>query len=349
MGNGVGREGAIPQRSNVLLVILDDVGLDAVGCYPGSNDDAITPAIDALASGGLRFETVWAYPSCSPTRSTIMTGQYGFRTGIGAVVRLRNDDPGLENSVTTLPERMRASSPKVRTAFLGKWHLSGAQHGLDHAREQGFEHFRGTVGNLGDKGQKKPYFAYNEIVDGKKGRREAYATTAVTDDTLAAIERFGSDDWFVVASYHAAHRPLHAPPPELRTLELSGLPRKSRHVHFAAMVEALDREIGRLWESIPDAVRARTTIIVVGDNGGASGQMTEAVRTARGKERPVAGKGSLEEPGVRVPLVIAGAAVAEPGRVISELAGTSDLFDTSVELLAGPTSPAETPDSVSLL
>ncbi|WP_419191089.1 sulfatase-like hydrolase/transferase [Saltatorellus ferox] len=351
-GEGAARagSGASPREtvapSNVLLVILDDVGLDAIGCYPGANDDAKTPCMDRLSAEGVRFETVWGYPACSPTRATIMSGQYGFRTGIGSIVKLNNDDPGLGLEVTCLPEALAEKSKGVRTAFLGKWHLSGVDHGPDHAREQGFEHFRGTVSNLGRKGRDDPYFHYDEIVDGKEQKRDAYATTAVTDDALRAIERFGDERWLVVASYHAAHGPLHAPPKELRTIELSGSPKKTRHQHFAAMVEALDHEIGRLWDSLPEATRARTTIVIVGDNGGASGQMPDELRLGDADEKALAGKGSLSESGIEVPLIVAGAGVSDPGRAVSHLVNTTDLFDTTLDLLLG-VAPEGTPDSVS--
>lgn len=338
--------GSGPAARNVLLVILDDVGIDAVGCYPGANADAKTPCMDRISRQGVRFETVWACPACSPTRATILTGQYGFRTGIGSIVKLDNGDAGLALEETCLPEYLHEKSKDVRTAFLGKWHLAGAGHGPEHAREQGFEHFRGTISNLGRKGRKDPYFHYDEIVDGKAQMRDAYATTAVTDDALHVIETFGDSPWLVVASYHAAHGPLHVPPKELHTMELEGSPKNSRHEHFAAMVEALDHEVGRLWSTLPEAIRARTTIVIVGDNGGASGQMTKKFRLGEPDEKAVAGKGSLGETGILVPLIVAGAGVSEPGRTVPHLVNTTDLFDTTVDLMLG-TVPDKTPDSVS--
>lgn len=342
LGNG----GVPLAPRNVLLVILDDVGIDAVGCYPDSNDDAKTPCIDEICREGVRFETVWAYPACSPTRATIMTGKYGFRTGIGSVVRLANGDAGLALEETCLPEYLRETSKEVRTALLGKWHLAGAKHGPEHAREQGFQHFRGTVANLGKKGRKDPYFHYDEIWDGKEQMRDAYATTAVTDDALRAIETFGDSPWFVVASYHAAHKPLHVPPKALRTTEPKGPPQKAQYEYFVAMVEALDHEIGRLWRSLPEATRVRTTIVIVGDNGGASGQMPEELRRGESDEKALAGKGSLGESGLQVPLVVAGAGVSDPGRAVPHLVSTTDLFDTVADLMLG-SAPSDTADSVS--
>ena len=336
-------EAARSTPSNVLLVIIDDVGLDAVGCYGAGNNDLVrTPHLDQLAKEGVRFETVWAYPSCSPTRATILTGQYGFRTGVGSVVRIKEGDLGLALTETSLAEAIKTARPGTTAAFFGKWHLAGAKHGVDHAREQGFDEFHGTMGNIGGKLNPLRYFAYDQVHNGKESRREAYATTATTDDAAGFIASMGENPWCVVASYHAAHTPIHAPPRELRTIELEGVPKDSPPQHFAAMIEALDAEIGRLVESLDPKVRERTHIIVVGDNGGAS-HTRENRSDVQGP-----GKGSLAESGLRVPLIVAGPNVKEPGRVSHKLVSTTDLFDSVVDLCAG-TPPAKTPDSVSIV
>ncbi len=331
---------------NVLVVILDDVGVDAVGCYPGSNSDALTPSMDKLAKEGLRFSKVWANPACSPTRATILTGRYGFRTGVGSVIRLKNKDAGLSLDEVCLPEALKAGAPGTKTAFLGKWHLAGAEHGPEHTVQQGFDYFRGTVGNIGRKGTGGAYWDYKEVHDGEIKRRKEYATTAVTNDALATIERLGAEPWLVMVSYHAAHTPLHAPPKELRSTELKGAPRKSKHAHFAAMVEALDHEIGRLWTSLPEATRARTTIIVVGDNGGSSGQMPSEVRDGGAGEKRLAGKGSLQESGILVPMIVAGRGVSDVGRNCAHPVNATDLFATTLELM-GVASNEGPEDSVS--
>ncbi|MDG1051122.1 MAG: sulfatase-like hydrolase/transferase [Planctomycetota bacterium] len=317
-------------RPNVLVLVLDDIGMDAVSCYPDAAPDARTPTLDSLAARGVRFDRVWSNPACSPTRATVLTGRYGFRTGVGSVKALGHG--GLRPEETTLAESLHAAVPGLRTAFLGKWHLGPNEEQGPVA--QGFERFRGTSGNLRVKARPRPYFEFDE----RQGRstetspRTAYATSAVVDDALGAIQEFGDDPWFVLASFHAAHTPFHVPPEGLHTRALSGPPESSSRAHFMAMVDALDAEIGRLLAGIPAPTRARTQVIVLSDNGTAS--------KAQFKDRPVRlGKGSLFEDGIRVPMIVAGSAVESPGRASSALVNTTDLFATVHELMG--VAPAE--------
>ena len=70
-------------RNNILLIIADDFGVDSHGLYGIGSSTAPTPTIDSLADLGVRFDRAWSNPICSPTRATILTGRYSFRTGIG--------------------------------------------------------------------------------------------------------------------------------------------------------------------------------------------------------------------------------------------------------------------------
>lgn len=326
-----------PPADHVLLLVLDDIGMDAVSCYPGAAPDARTPVLDGLAARGVRFDRVWSNPACSPTRATLLTGRYGFRTGVGSVKAL--GDGGLRPEEVSLAESLREDRPDLHTAFFGKWHLGPNEDQGPVA--QGFERFRGTSGNLRVKTRPRPYFEYDE----RSGRstetstRERYATSAVVDDALEAIQEYGQDPWLVIASFHAAHTPFHAPPEDLHTRALGGSPKLQAREHFMAMVDALDREIGRLLEGIPAEILERTQVIVLSDNGTAS--------KAQFKERPLRlGKGSLFEDGIRVPMISAGPAVIDPGRVSSALINTTDVFATIHELLGARPAP-EAVDSIS--
>ena len=331
--------GLTPLADHVLLLVLDDIGMDAVSCYPGAAPDARTPVLDGLAERGVRFDRVWSNPACSPTRATVLTGRFGFRTGVGSVKALGSG--GLRPEEVSIAESLRRARPGLRTAFLGKWHLGPTEEQGPIA--QGFERFRGTSGNLRVKTRPRPYFEYDE----RSGRstetstRERYATSAVVDDALEAIRDFGPDPWLVIASFHAAHTPFHAPPEALHSRTLQGTPKLQARAHFMAMVDALDHEIGRLLEGIAPETLERTQVIVLSDNGTAS--------KAQYKERPLRlGKGSLYEDGIRVPMISAGPAVVGPSRVSSALINTTDLFTTIHELLGASPAP-EALDSVSFV
>jgi arylsulfatase A-like enzyme len=70
-----------PARPNILLILSDDYGIDGVGCYGSDRFQGKTPNLDALAQAGTRFTHCYSTPLCGPSRCTIMTGRYGFRTG----------------------------------------------------------------------------------------------------------------------------------------------------------------------------------------------------------------------------------------------------------------------------
>ena len=89
---------AFAQTSNVLLIIADDVGVDGIGSYREGAAPPPTPHIDSLASRGVLFRNAYSNALCSPTRCTIFTGRYSFRTGVGTIVEFgpeprRSSDP----------------------------------------------------------------------------------------------------------------------------------------------------------------------------------------------------------------------------------------------------------------
>jgi hypothetical protein len=82
------RTPAPAQPPNLLLVIVDDFGVDLVGAYGEAADPPCTPTIDGLVAEGVLFRNAWTNPVCSPTRAALFTGRYGFRTGIGGVITI---------------------------------------------------------------------------------------------------------------------------------------------------------------------------------------------------------------------------------------------------------------------
>ncbi len=74
---------APPKPPNILLIIGDDMGIETLRSFGVGADTAATPNLDRLAASGVRFNRYWSQPVCSPTRATMLTGRYGFRTGVG--------------------------------------------------------------------------------------------------------------------------------------------------------------------------------------------------------------------------------------------------------------------------
>lgn len=246
-------------QDNVLVVMLDDVGVDRVRAYGEHPSPAPTPTLDALANEGVLFRNCWATPFCSPTRATVMTGRHGFRTGIGNIVTTQVDETGLSLDEWILPEVLTAGTEGAyRTAAIGKWHLAGPADSPWNAMQAGFELYSGAPQNLGSPGDEAVWWNFAKLIPGGSEIVTQYATTDEVDDALRTIEGFGNDPWFLYLALHAAHQPYHAPPGHLQDRPLAGDPEDSKPLHHKAAVQAIDSELGRLLGSLPAAVRART-------------------------------------------------------------------------------------------
>ncbi len=308
---------------NFLVVILDDVGVDMVGAYQEGTGVERTPTLDSLARSGVRFTRAYSSPVCSPTRACVMTGRYGFRTGIGTVEELGGHDLPLDE--VTIPEALDATGRGYSHAAIGKWHLSSdLEAGSTAPNEAGFHHFAGALHNVVD------YYDWDKTIDGEVVHTDGYITT---DNADSAIEWIASraGPWCCYLAFNAAHtgwsggRLYQDPPPDLTTYDDEpGRPLPPMQRRYLAILEALDLELGRVLESLPPDVRERTTVLVLGDNG-TPGQVTQ-------RPFPMThGKGTIHEGGIRVPLVVSGYGVAHPG-VCDALVHSVDLFATVADL-----------------
>lgn len=332
---------------NILILLADDLGVEELAAYGVGPAPAPTPTLDQIAASGVLFRNVWSQPTCSPTRATIQTGRYGFRTHIGSVINAFASAPALPLSEVTLPEMLDlGTGGRYAHAAIGKWHLGSAQVGGDLAPNlAGYSHFAGSM-----EGQLQHYQFWRRVVNGSVSTSTRYATTACVNDALSWIRR-QVGPWLCVVNFQAPHAPFHRPPAGLHTQALPGTepsaicsdPGTSPQPFYKAMVQALDTEIGRLLERLPPGELARTTVIFLGDNG------TDPC-VARAPYAPN-NKGTLFEGGVRVPLLVAGYGVT--GRGPSDaLVNTSDLFATVAELAGvdlAATLPGVTLDSISFV
>lgn len=351
-------------RPNIVLVVLDDLGVDRIGLYgetPVGFQPPCTPSIDALAAQGVLFTRAYADPLCSPTRAQILTGRHGFRTGIGGLV----DHSGSRNGLSavledTLPEIL----VDYDSSCVGKWHLANpTTDGLQHPLDSGYHYFSGSMFNLSvppvdfgsgplDCSPNGPlgYYSWVKARDVGTGVLQqtcstTYATTDTADEAIARAQSMSSP-WFLEVSFNASHAPAEMPPPALcppsGTCGLqycqsgNGTPPEIAD----AMVEALDTELGRMIAGIR-AVDPDTYFIVISDNGTDS---IAARGPAGGCYGPDRSKGTLYQGGIRVPLMVAGPRVV-PG-VCDRLVSAVDVFATVADLAHVPSSGQ---DSVSLL
>lgn len=316
---------------NILLIIADDMGIDMSRCHAIGQSGPALPHLEALCATGLVFDNAYSAPVCSPTRATIMTGLYGFRTGIGGALPPRGGN-GLAADGRSLFDVLART--RYSTAVIGKWHLAGSDQGLDHPRQMGVKHYFGIYS-----GAVRDYFNWDAIDNGKPAKVSGYATTVLTDRAIAWVGR-QTQPWFLWLAYNAPHAPFHLPPKGLhRAGDLAtdaASIRANPRPYYEAALQALDSEVGRLLATLPTDVRRNTWVIFIGDNGTPS----PVERDTFGPRRA---KGSIFEGGTHVPLVIAGPGV-RPGRTAA-LVNTTDLYVT-ITALAGAR--VSTPDSVDL-
>ncbi len=330
------------QPQNVLLIVADNLGVDALAAYGEGTGFPNTPTIDRMASQGVLFRNAWATPKCSSTRATILTGRYGFRTGITGTVT-STDLQALSPNETLIPEVLSIHTQSPAQAMIGKWHLGNCLNGKRRGPNiAGFSYYAGSFANLVSKGQS--FFEWNKTVNGQTSLVQTYATTDNVNEAAAWIQTQSAQPWFLYLSFNAPHEPFHIPPHDLVSpATLARLPQNElgltqpagttckgndRRACYLAMIEAMDAEIGRLFASIPLEMLARTTVIFVGDNG-----------TSKAVTRPPFlaqhAKDTLYEGGVNVPLIISGTGVVNPNRESAALVNTTDLFATALELATG--------------
>jgi arylsulfatase B len=347
------------QPPNVLMIVLDDVGVDLVGSYAANYPtlalDPCTPNIDHLASAGVRFTNAWSNPLCSPTRAQIMTGRPGSRTGVGNITHrgLEEGNHGIQGAEITLPEVLTGYSAMA----VGKWHLSDPFQDGDtypHPLLAGFSSYAGTLYGL-----ETEYDHWIKCVSPPGiliPDYTLYATTDTQADALAAIDTL-HEPWLLLVGFNAAHSPFHCPQ-ERGFVTSAGEPHCSQNwqqdctllletpmcvavgtkpCQARAMVHAMDILIGELLEAIDPT---DTAVFLIGDNG------TDSV-AAVAPWPGIHGKTTLFQGGINVPLI---AHVPGGARGVShELVSAADLFATVADV-GGVTLPADPlRDSVSLL
>ena len=306
-------------QQNILLIIADDYGADSSVLYNTASASVSlppTPNIAALATNGVVFRNAYANPVCSPTRACLITGRYGFRTGIGDVI-LGAGSPSLTAAELTLPEVFAANpSLNYQLAHFGKWHLHNQAN--SPSTIGGWPTYAGSlVGAVAN------YTNWTKTTNGTSFTTTNYATTDLVNDAVAWIAARTNQPWFAWVAFNAPHTPLHKPPAALAP-HYTGLSGTQPNInnnprpYYEAMVEAMDTELGRLLASVN---RTNTHIIFLGDNG-TPGQVIQSPFVS------AKAKATIYEGGTKVPMVVAGPAVVGPGRTNDTLVHAVDVFAT---------------------
>jgi len=363
---------------NVVCIVVDDLGWRDLGCYGSPFYE--TPHIDRLAATGERFTDAYAAaPVCSPTRASVLSGQYPARVGVtdwidsdGSTHPARGqliDAPyemHLPGDVPTLADAFDAAD--YRTWHVGKWHLGGDGH---HPEDHGFDE---NVGGCSWGRPMNGFFVPWDVPGLENAADGTYLTDHLTDRAIELVTDDGDDPFFLHMAYYAVHTPIEAPEhlvekyetkrrrlglDEVTEVETGGrFPcthkrddrierrRIQSDPEYAAMVERLDWNVGRLLTALDDAGVADDTVVVfTSDNGG--------LATAEGSptcNRPLGeGKGWMYEGGNRVPLIVRWPGETRANAVRTEPVTSPDLYPTLLDCAGQDVPRGHTVDSISLV
>jgi arylsulfatase A-like enzyme len=363
------------RRPNLIMILIDDLGWRDLACYGSSFYE--TPNLDRLAAQGMRFTDAYAGgPVCSPSRASLMTGKSPARVGVtnwigGANSGRLCDVPyfhGLPEHEVSLATALRAGG--YRTWHVGKWHLGDWQ---TQPEKHGFEV---NLGGCGWGYLRHGYFSPYGIPTLKDGPPGEYLTDRLTDEAIALIrDRDPQQPFFLNLWHYAVHSPHHAPAELIAKYERKavalGLDRQQAivdsHVpfpchhlrghtikrrvlqsdpRFAAMVENLDTNVGRVLTTLDQLGIAQDTLVVfTSDNGGVS--TAENWPTCN---LPLAeGKGWMYEGGTRVCQI-----ARWPGRIAAGAESATptigcDWYPTFLSAAGLPLRPEQHVDGVDLM
>ncbi len=303
---------------NIVLVIIDDIGTENIDVYDAEGVSGPTPQIDALAAEGVRFTNFFAQPICGAFRNSVMNGLYRQSHEL-------QHNP--EDPITTNISRV-LTKLGYRTEMYGKVQSQVIDSVLTlRPSAVGFLHQEGSYGNLGaefsDGNGAGLYDDWEKCTNGTCTNETTYASTDTTDDAVAGLA--GTEPFFMVVSYNAAHKPYHIPPADLHTYDATCLDvQANKLLCYKAAIESMDTEFGRFMDSVD---RDDTTIILVSDNGTPVGVVESPRTTANVKL-------TVYKWGIEMPFIVAGNVVppARHGGTSAAYVNSTDLYKTILDL-----------------
>jgi len=340
---------ASESQPNVLFILIDDLGWMDLHCQ--GNPAVDTPNVDRLAREGMRFTDAYAAaPVCSPTRAAILTGQAPARLHITNHIPDREsfipDEPKLLPAsmldhlpldAETIAERLKAAG--YATAFLGKWHLSGAGRGKAEFEpdRQGFDLNLGGCGFGGPPTYFDPY-RIPHLPSREPGQ---YLPDRLADEAIAFMSHHREKPFLVFLWNYTVHWPMEAP----ETLLTKYADHKGPGLNdprYGAMIEAMDAAVGRVLGALDRlGLKDRTLVIFTSDNGGFSGVADN---------RPLRdGKGDLYEGGLRVPLIVRWPGNVPAGSLCRTPVISMDFYATLLEAAGLSPDPKTPQDGESLM
>jgi uncharacterized sulfatase len=333
-------------KTNIVFILIDDLGWADLPSYGHPFHE--TPGIDRLAGEGMRFTDAYAAcPVCSPTRASILSGQYPARLGVIDFIsghwrpfeKLRvpkNHTQFLPLEIITLAEALQAAG--YTCGAFGKWHLGGREHFPDR---QGFDEMLVHRG---------PHFDF-KTTPALELDPDAYTAETLTDYAERFIDTNRDKPFFLYLSHYAVHIPLQARVRLVEKYEKKSKPPSGiNHPVYAAMIEHVDESVGRILDKLDALNLAGCTMVVFfSDNGGlkirfdGKGDVVTTNSPLRDE------KGTLYEGGIRVPLIVRWTGRVEPASVCTTPVTSVDFYPTFLELAGSGRSDQQTLDGRSLV
>ena len=357
-------KGAPTRRPNVIFILADDLGWMDTGVYGSTFYE--TPSIDALAARGMRFTQAYAAnPLCSPTRASILTGQYPCR------VRFTTPSGHLKEEVLDpiVPERgasgQRVIQPQTRTrlpneeyvtyaerlqeagyrtAFMGKWHLGREPYVPDN---QGFEV---VVGGREHPGPPGGFFGPWPCPTLPKVPKGAHICDVVTDQAIEFVRASKDRPFLLNLWYYDVHAPFQGKEKLIEKYRRKADPKNPQHCPtMGAMIEVMDQNIGRLMRTLEETGLAEDTIVILfSDNGG--NMYNKVDDTTPTSNHPLrGGKATIYEGGTREPCIVVWPGVTRPASVSPQLLSSVDWYPTILEMVGLPTVPETVLDGASMV
>jgi arylsulfatase A-like enzyme len=312
-------------KPNILFILADDLGKEWIGCYGA--DDIETPHIDALARGGMKFNSAWSMPQCTPSRVALLTGTYPWRNGWvnhWDVPRWGVGCFDWKQKRNTTVARLLKDAGYATTAA-GKWQINDFRIEPQVMKHHGFDDWLMWTGYETNNQPSAERYAdpYVNTPQGSETRAGEFGPDLYTDHLIGFMKANREKPMFLYHAMALPHAPLVATPDEPEA--------KTDLQKHKAMVRYLDKQVGRLVAAIDElGLRERTIIIFTSDNG-STGSITG---TRNGREVKGA-KASKTEAGVCAPFIVNAPGLVPAGVETDALTDLTDLLPTFLELAGG--------------
>ena len=322
------------ERPNIIVILTDDQGYGDVGFH--GNDQIETPNIDRLAKESAEFTHFYVSPVCAPTRASLMTGRYHYRTG---VLHTSRGGAKMHGNEVTLAEILAEAG--YQTGIFGKWHLGDnyPMRPMDQGFHESLVHTAGGINQTPD--LPNNYFDPKLWHNGQARKYNGYSADIFTEKAIQFIEENRSNSFFVYLPLNTPHTPLivdqkYSSP----YLEKSLPPRMAK---LYGMITNIDDNVGRLLEKLQQLNLEEDTIVIfMGDNGPGGGveRYNAGLRS---------GKGSVYDGGIRVPFLIRRGGQIPKENKISRPVAHIDLLPTLLDAAGVPMPEKTSIDGKSLM